>query len=275
MQWAVEWTHQLPTDSFSSPEANPPDMSEFADRVAVITGSSRGIGAATARLLGERGARVVVNYYSNEEAATETAADVEANGGDAMVVQADVRDGDDVDRMVETVTDEWGAIDVLVNNANMPFVKEPFSDMSWEDFSQKLTDELEAAFRVSKAVLPTMVEQSFGRIVYVSSGLGDHPGPGFVAHGTAKAALDSFAKYIAYEYGESGITANVVAPGLVETDATEERVDQVREGVAANTPLGRVAQPEDVARTIAAFAGDAAAFATGTYTPVNGGSSME
>lgn len=250
-------------------------MSEFADRVALITGSSRGIGAATARVLADRGARVVVNYYSDEAAAHETAADVESNGGEAMVVQADVRDAHDVERMVDTVIEEWGTIDVLVNNANMPFAKKSFADMSWEEFSQKVTDELEAAFRVSKAVLPAMVEQSYGRVVYVSSGLGDHAAPGFIAHGTAKAALDMFSKYIALEYGESGITANVIAPGLVETDATADRVDQLREHVAADTPLGRVAQPEDLALAIAAFASDDARFVTGTYTPVNGGKSME
>lgn len=250
-------------------------MDTFSDRVVLVTGSSRGIGAATARVLADRGAKVVVNYHSNEEAAEETATEVRERGGEALVVQADVREAQDVDRMVDTIHEEWGRIDVLVNNANMPFAKKPIAEMSWAEFSQKVMDELEAAFRVSTTVLPEMVEQSYGRIVYVSSGLGDHPAPGFAAHGTAKAALDSFSRYVAQEYGEHGITANVIAPGLVETDATEDRVDQVRDAVAEQTPLGRVAQPDDVARAIAAYASDDATFLTGTYTPVNGGNAME
>jgi 3-oxoacyl-[acyl-carrier protein] reductase len=250
-------------------------MDEFNDRVALVTGSSRGIGAATAKLLADRGARVVVNYYSNQTAAEATASDIRSNDGQALVLQADVREREDVERMVGTTNDEWGTIDILVNNANMPFSKKSIADMSWDEFAQKPMDELAAAFRTSKAVLPGMVDQNYGRLVYVSSVLGDHPAPGFVAHGTAKAALDAFAKYVAQEYGEAGITANVVAPGLVETDATAAKVDAVGEQVAAETPLGRVATPTDVAHAIVPFVSDDARFLTGTYTPVNGGKTME
>lgn len=250
-------------------------MDEFIDRVALVTGSSRGIGAATAKLLADRGARVVINYYSDEAAAQETASEIRSNDGDALVVQADVRERADVDRMIDIVNDEWGTIDILVTNANMPFAKKSIADISWDEFAQKPTDELAAAFHPTKAVLSGMVEQNYGRLVYVSSGLGDQPAPGFVAHGTAKAALDSFAKYVAHEYGEAGITANVVAPGLVETDATTEQVDAVGDQVAAETPLGRVATPTDVAHAIVPFVSDDARFLTGTYTPVNGGNSME
>ncbi|MFB6134792.1 MAG: SDR family NAD(P)-dependent oxidoreductase [Halanaeroarchaeum sp.] len=250
-------------------------MAQFTDRVALVTGSSRGIGAATARLLGERGANVVVNYHENEEAAAETAAAIRNAGSEALVVQADVREREDVEAMVDAAEDEWGPVDVLVNNANMPFEKAPIAEMSWESFGGKLTDEMAAAFRVTKAVTPGMVEQGYGRIVYVSSGLAEHTGPGFVAHGTAKGALDTFAKYVASEFGGDGVTANVVAPGLVETDSTAQQVAAVREEFTAATPLDRIGQPEDVARTIAALASDDARFVTGTYTPVNGGKDME
>ncbi|WP_251344409.1 SDR family NAD(P)-dependent oxidoreductase [Haloplanus halophilus] len=249
--------------------------SEFADRVALVTGSSRGIGAETVKLLADRGAKVVINYRSSETEAHAVAEEIRDAGGEALVAQADVRDEDAVERMVEGVLDQWGRIDVLVNNANMPFAVEPFESMSWDEFSSKLDAELKAAFTVSKAVLPHMVEQEYGRLVYVSSGAGESPTPGFIAHGTAKGGLDTFAKYIAQEYGPHGITANVVAPGLVETDATADRIDEVREHVASQTPMDRVAQPEDVAHAIAALSGKDAQFVTGTYTPVNGGSEME
>lgn len=249
--------------------------SEFTDRVALVTGSSRGIGAETVKLLADRGAKVVVNYHSSEAAAHAVADEIRDAGGEALVAQADVRDEGAVEGMVEGVLDHWGRIDVLVNNANMPFATKSFASMTWDEFSSKLDAELKAAFTVSKAVLPHMVDQEYGRAVYVSSGAGKSPAPGFIAHGTAKGGLDSFAKYIAQEYGPHGITANVVAPGLVETDATAGHIDEVREQVASQTPLDRVAQPEDVAHAIAALAGEDAQFVTGTYTPVNGGNEME
>ncbi|WP_020221812.1 SDR family NAD(P)-dependent oxidoreductase [Halarchaeum acidiphilum] len=252
-----------------------PYMSDFSDRIALITGSSRGIGAATAERLAERGARVVVNYRSSEDEAESVAAGIRDAGGEALVQRADVTDPDAVESMVTAVEEEWGTIDVLVNNANMPFEYASFAEMDWADFESKLDAELKAAFTVSKAVLPGMAEQGYGRAVYVSSGLGRRPQGGFIAHGTAKGGLDSFVKYLAQEYGADGVAANVVAPGIVETPATEDRIDDVREHVIDSTPLDRVAQPEDVAGAITALASDDARFVTGTYTPVNGGSVME
>lgn len=248
---------------------------ELAGDVAIVTGSSRGIGAATARTLADRGASVVVNYCTSPDAAEAVVDEIGAAGGEAIAVRADVTDADAVEAMVERTHEAFGAVDILVNNANMPFEHAPIDELSWADFEAKLTAELGAAVRCTKAVVPDMVGGGGGRIVYVSSGLSRSPTEGFAAHGTAKAALNTFATYVAEEYGPDGIRANVVAPGLVETDATADRVDAVREHVGAETPLGRVAQPPDVARTIAAFAGSAADFATGTYTPVNGGNGME
>ncbi|WP_241767987.1 SDR family NAD(P)-dependent oxidoreductase [Haloferax sp. ATB1] len=249
--------------------------SNLSNRVALVTGSSRGIGAETAKLLADRGAKVVINYRSSEAEAHAVAEEIRDDGGEALVAQADVQDESAVERMVEGVIEQWGRIDVLVNNANMPFATKSFDSMTWDEFSSKLDAELKAAFTVSKAVLPQMVEQEYGRAIYVSSGAGKSPSPGFIAHGTAKSGLDAFAKYIAQEYGPHGITANVVAPGLVETDATAGHIDDVREQVASQTPLNRVAQPEDVAHAIASLAGEGAQFVTGTYTPVNGGNEME
>lgn len=249
---------------------------ELEDEIALVTGSSRGIGAATARKLAERGANVIVNFRSSEDAALSIAEDIRDEGSDALVIQADVTNPEAVEDMVDEVESTWGSVDILVNNANIPFARKPIADMEWEEFHTKIENELKAAFIVSKSVLPGMVEQEHGRLVYVSSGLSKSPSTGTAAHGTAKSGLNAFTKYVAEEYGEYGITANTVSPGLVETDATADRIDEeVRGYMAKTTPLGRIAQPEDVATTIVAFAGEPAQFVTGTYTPVNGGNTME
>ena len=250
-----------------------PDLS---GDLALVTGSSRGIGAATAKELAAAGSDVVVNYKSSADAAEEVAAAIEDRGQNSLVIQADVTDPQAVESMVDEIENAWGPVDILINNANLPFAKKPIAEITWEEMAAKIDAELRAAFTVSKAVLPGMVEQHYGRLVYVSSGLSKSPDSISVAHGVAKSGLNSFVRYVAEEYGEHGITANTVSPGLVETDATRSAIDdELRQTIAHTTPLGRVAQPEDVAPTIVAFAGEAARFTTGTYTPVNGGQMME
>ena len=249
---------------------------DLTGRVALVTGSSRGIGAETARELAAAGADVAINYKSSPNAAQEVAATVEDHGQDSLLVQADVTVPADVEAMIEEVESTLGTVDVLVNNANLPFTKKSIAEMTWDEMAAKIDAELRAAFTVTKAVLPGMVEQEHGRLVYVSSGRSKTPDTSSVAHGVAKSGLNAFVRYVAEEYGEYRITANTVSPGLVETDATRPKLDEeLRATVAQTTPLGRVAQPEDIASVIVAFAGEAARFATGTYTPVNGGQMME
>ena len=249
---------------------------DLTDQIALVTGSSRGIGAATARELASAGADVVINYLSNADAAERVARDVEENGGRSLVVQADVTDPAAVNSMVTDIESTLGTVDILVNNANLPFVRKPISEITWDEMASKIDAELRAAFTLTKAVLPEMVEQEHGRLIYVSSGLSKMPDQSSVAHGVAKSGLNGFVRFVAEQYGQYGITANTVSPGLVETDATRESITpDVREHIERKTPLGRVAQPEDVAPTIVAFAGDPAKFVTGTYTPVNGGQRME
>ncbi|CCQ36584.1 3-oxoacyl-[acyl-carrier-protein] reductase [Natronomonas moolapensis 8.8.11] len=251
--------------------------SDFEDTVALVTGSSRGIGAATARLLGERGADVVVNYNSSADAA-DTVVDYirTAEGeGDAIAIQADVRVRDDVDAMVAEAESTFGTVDVLVNNANMSFPFKPFLEQSWAEFSAKFQDELRAAYNCTQATAPAMADQGYGRIVYVSSEAARNPQPTFSAHTTAKAGLNGLARAVATELGGEGIIANVVSPGLVRTEASEPYRAEFDDEVRAQTPLGRIAEPEDAARAIAVFASDDAQFVTGTYTPVNGGLTVE
>jgi 3-oxoacyl-[acyl-carrier protein] reductase len=244
-------------------------------RVALVTGASSGIGAATARLLGARGMRVVVNYLRNGTAAEEVVAGIEAAGGQAMAVQADVRDAAAVESMVEQVQAAWSGIDVLVHNALIPYAVKSFQDMAWEDLGGKLDGEMRAAFAVTKAVLPAMTEQGWGRIIYLGTGLSRRPRDGMIALGTAKAALAQFACYLAQELGPWGITVNVVEPGPVEdTRMAGVLDDALKQRQVAATPLGRLALPGDVAQAVAFYASEDNAFMTGTTAAVNGGMAM-
>ncbi|WP_405669720.1 SDR family oxidoreductase [Streptomyces sp. NBC_01527] len=251
-------------------------MTGATGRVALVTGASSGIGAATARLLAARGMRVVVNYLRSSKSAEEVVAGIEAAGGQAMAVRADVREAAAVESMVEQVRSAWGGVDVLVHNALIPYAVKSFQDMTWEELGGKLDAEMHAAFAVTKAVLPAMTEQGWGRIIYLGTGLSRRPREGMIALGTAKAALEQFARYLAQELGPQGITVNVVAPGPVESRMADDVFDDAhKQRQVAATPLGRLAYPADVAQAVAFYAGEDNAFMTGTTAAVNGGMSMD
>jgi 3-oxoacyl-[acyl-carrier protein] reductase len=251
-------------------------MTGTTGRVALVTGGSSGIGAATARLLAARGMRVVVNYLHSGTAAEEVVVGIEAAHGQAMAVQADVREVAAVQSMVEQVQAAWGGIDVLVHNALIPYAVRSFEDMTWEELGGKLDAEMHAAFAVTKAVLPAMTERGWGRIIYLGTGLSRRPREGMIALGTAKAALEQFARYLAQELGPKGITVNVVAPGPVEdTRMADVFGDAHKQRQVAATPLGRLAHPSDVAQAVAFYASEDNAFMTGTTAAVNGGMSMD
>jgi 3-oxoacyl-[acyl-carrier protein] reductase len=245
-------------------------------RVALITGASRGIGAAVARLLASRGMRVVANYRSSRGEADDLVESIRSAGGRAMAAQADVRDGQAVLGMVEQIRAAMGEVEVLVHNALIPYAIKSFDEISWDELGGKLDQEMHAAFVVTKAVVPGMTASGYGRIVYMGTGLSRQPREGMIALGTSKAALGSFARYVAEELGPRGITVNVVAPGPVaQTTIGRAALDEEqRQRLAEQTALGRIACPDDVARAIAFYAGDDSEFITGTTAPVNGGMAM-
>ncbi len=243
-------------------------------KVAIVTGSSRGIGAAAAKLLAQNGAKVTINYNRNQEAGAKILADIEKKGGEGILIRADVTDLNQVKEMVEKTEQELGPIDILVNNANMSFPIMPFVEFPWDGFEQKLLHEMKGAFYCCQEVVKGMMERKQGCIVNVSSGLSRVPGPGFVAHTSAKSALDAFSKSLALELGPYGIRVNVVAPGLTLTDATANRPEEMKKAMADRTPLKRLAQPEDIAGAILFYCTDWSGFVTGTYLPVNGGTQM-
>lgn len=243
-------------------------------RVVLVTGASRGIGAATAVLLARHGASVAVNYLRSEGAAAAVVDGIRKSGGTAAAFKADVRDAGQVEAMAEDVSRTLGAVDTLVLNASINFPIVPFLEYKWEDFEAKLTGEMKAAFFCCKAFVPAMVKGANGCIVGISSGLSRHPGHGFCAHSTAKSGLDAFMKSLALELGPKGVRVNVVAPGLTVTDATAFQSRKEKDAVAGMTPLKRIALPEDVAGAVLLVASDETRFISGAYLPVSGGIQM-
>jgi 3-oxoacyl-[acyl-carrier protein] reductase len=243
-------------------------------KVAFISGGARGIGAATAIMLAAQGAAIAVNYLQQEDSARAIVERIRQAGGKAEMVRADVRNLGEVNNAITHIERTLGHIDILVSNANMPFVMKPLHEMKWEEFAQKLNDEMKAAFTLTQAVLPAMISRKYGRLVYLSSNAADVALPYMAAHGSAKAALNAYAKYVALEYAPHGITSNVVSPGLVLTDASSHTPEAVKQQMAAMTPLQRVALPDDISGAIAFLSGEESRFLTGTCTYVNGGALM-
>jgi NAD(P)-dependent dehydrogenase (short-subunit alcohol dehydrogenase family) len=245
-------------------------------RVAVITGASRGIGAATASVLAQQGFRVVVNYRSSAEEAEQVARAVVDAGGEAVAIRADVTEADQVAEMIHLTEQRWGRVDVVVHNALIPFDVTSFADLSWQQLGGKLDRELRAAFLVTKAVVPGMISRGYGRLVFLSTGLSRRPRDGMIALGTAKAAMDQFVRYIALELAPHGITANLVAPATVDdTKVTDQLTTEQVQRLGATNPMGRLVRPHEVAKTIGFLASEDSGFTTGAYVPVNGGLAMD
>ncbi|MFM0341483.1 SDR family NAD(P)-dependent oxidoreductase [Paraburkholderia fungorum] len=240
--------------------------------VALITGASRGIGAAIAMELAKQGYKVVVNHRASAPQADDVVATIVAAGGEAVAIKADVTEPDDVTAMVDEINQRWGGVDVLVHNALTPYDVTSFANLSWEQLGGKLDTELRAAFLATKAVVPGMMARGRGRLIYLSTLLSQRPRDGMITLGTAKAALDQFVRYIAVELAPHGITANLVAPTTVEGATSSTLVSAERlKAIAAANPMGRLARPAEVAQTVSFLASDASGFTTGHYVPVSGG----
>jgi 3-oxoacyl-[acyl-carrier protein] reductase len=243
-------------------------------KVALVTGGSRGIGAAAARTLAAAGVVTVINYFQSGGQAEEVLTAITQKKGQGMTIAADVRDRGQVDRMVKTIIDRYGKIDILVNNAHINFPIKPFAELAWEEMEAKISGEMKALFNCSQAVLKEMMPRQAGKLIFVSSTLSRYPGYGFAAHAAAKAAMDGISRVMAMELGPMGITVNTIGPGLTETDATAGLPSVVKEQIAAMTPLKRVGQPEDIAGVILFLASPLADYLTGEYIPVCGGACM-
>jgi len=247
---------------------------QLQDRVAVVTGASRGIGRAIAMELARRGAKVVVNYKASAEAAEEVVNAIKDAGGQSIAVKADVSKLDEAQSLIKTATDTFGRLDILVNNAGatrdmlLAMMKE-------EDWDLVLATNLKSAFNCCKAALRPMMRQKYGRIVNITSVAGIAGNPGQTNYAASKAGLIGFTKSLAKEIGPRNITVNAVAPGFVETELTKDLPADLKEAALKATPLGRWGTAEEMAYAVAFLASDEAAFITGQTLSVDGGLVMQ
>jgi 3-oxoacyl-[acyl-carrier protein] reductase len=250
---------------------------DFAGRVVLVTGASRGIGAAIAEAFAAQGALVVVNHLRNTAAAEAVVARCQAVGGDAWAERADVTDAVAVQAMVDTVLRETGRIDVVVNNAFRPYRFDPdhrprFWELPWSAYQSQFEGAVQATYNVCQAVLPHLRQRGQGSIVNLVSDLVEHPTVPYHDYTTAKSALVGFSRNLAADLGPLGVRVNCVAPGLVyPTEASRSTGEAVQEQLVAMTPLRRVATPADVAGPVVFLASDAARFVTGQTLVVDGG----
>lgn len=248
---------------------------DLSNKVALVTGASRGIGRAVALALGQSGARVVVNYRGQQQAAEEVVATITAAHGPeaAIAVQADVAQPGDAERLLKTTLERYGRLDILVNNAGITR-DNLLLRMKDDEWDAVLSTNLRSVYLLTKAALRPMMKTRGGRIISITSVVGLTGNSGQANYAAAKAGLIGFTKSIAREMSSRAITANAVAPGYIETDITNVLSDDVRKAALAAIPAGRLGQPEDVANLVVFLASDQAAYITGQTFAVDGGMTM-
>ena len=245
----------------------------LAGKVAVVTGGSRGIGRAICLQLAEKGAKVVINYVSRSDAAEETRAQVEAIGGECLLVKFNVADTSEVQEAFKEIIAECGRIDILVCNAGITrdslLIK--MKEDAWDEV---MAVNLKGAFNCIKEGCRPMMKKRWGRIIVVTSVVGFAGNAGQVNYSAAKAGLMGLARSSARELASRGITVNCVAPGFIDTDMTSDLPETVKEKMLAEIPLGVFGQPDDIAGAVTYLASDAARYVTGQAIHVNGGMFM-
>lgn len=248
-------------------------MFDLTGKVALVTGGSRGIGRATSLALAKQGAHVVVNYVRGEEEARQVVREIEEAGGKAEALGFDVANMQATEEAIAAVAKRLGRLDILVANAGIAIdglvvrVKE-------EEIDRTLSVNVKGAIGCARGALKTMMRARTGRIVFLSSIVGEMGNGGQAVYSASKAALIGLAKTLAREYASRNVTVNVVTPGFIETDMTSAMNEEARKGMLSSIPLGRTGKPEDIASAIVFLCSDEAAYITGETLRVNGGMYM-
>ncbi|MBV9700353.1 MAG: 3-oxoacyl-[acyl-carrier-protein] reductase [Candidatus Eremiobacteraeota bacterium] len=245
----------------------------FEGRVALVTGGTRGIGAAITKLLSESGAAVAAGYNRGKESAEKFANEMSGKGAKISVHQGRVDDADDCSRVVREVMERFGRIDFLVNNAGITIDK-TVRKMSVDDWRQVLNVNLSGAFQMTKATLEHMIERGSGRVVNISSVIGETGNIGQANYAASKAGLFGFSKSLALELAQRGITVNCVAPGFIETEMVAAIPENVLAKVVEKIPQRRLGRPDEVARVVRFLLEDESSYITGAVYSINGGLDM-
>lgn len=238
-------------------------------RVALVTGASRGLGSAIAKTLAAQGARVVVNYARSQEAAAGVVEAIREGGGEAVAVQADVLDAEQVKRLLESAETHFGPVEILVNNATGPQPNRPLEAYTWQDFQDQLDFFVKAPLLLMQATLPAMRRARWGRVIHIGSEVAELGNTDFSTYASAKAAMTGLTRAWASELGGDGVTVNLVAPGWIPVERHTDLSGM--EAYLSNVPLKRHGTPEDIGFAVAFLASDEANFITGQRLAVNGG----
>lgn len=245
-------------------------MKRFENKIVLITGAGRGIGASIAKRFASEGAEVIVNYSGNDEAAQKTVDEITATGGQAQKYKCSVNDSESVKVMIDEIIKEFGRIDILVNNAGI--TKDGLMlRMTDEDFDRVIDVNLKGTFNCTKYVSKYMLKQKSGKIINISSVVGLSGNAGQVNYSASKAGIIGITKSAAKELSSRGITVNAVAPGYVDTDMTKVLSDNIRNEILKNIPLQRMGNVEDISNCVAFLASEDASYITGQVISVDGG----
>ncbi len=244
--------------------------SEFSGRTALVTGGSRGIGRACCVRLAQAGARIAVNYRTNEGAARETVERIRAAGGFAMPVQADVSRSEDVDHMIAAINRDLGSVDLLVNNAGV-FDYLSHEETTPEVWKRAIDNNLTSAYHVTWAVKPGMIERRFGRIVNIASVAALRARPMSIAYSVSKAGMIALTKCLAEAIAPFNVRVNAVCPGLIETEILSGVSEQQLEKMVDATPLGRIGKPDDISELVLFLMSERSSFVTGQTLVASGG----
>ncbi|MCH8901002.1 MAG: 3-oxoacyl-[acyl-carrier-protein] reductase [Chloroflexi bacterium] len=245
-------------------------MFDLNEKVALVTGGSRGIGRAIALALAERGARVAVNYVANAEAAAAVVKEIAGAGGQAIAIQGDVSQAEDAKRLVNETLAQFDGLHILVNNAGLT-KDDLLLRMSEEAWDRVMEVDLRGAFLCTKAAIRPLIRQRWGRIINIASVAGMVGNAGQANYAAAKAGLIGFTKAVAKEIASRKVTANAIAPGLVRTEMTADLTEAQETAVLQLVPLGRMATPEEIAPAVVFLASEEAAYITGHVLAIDGG----